>query len=122
MEAVGTSETSVNFYQTAQRNIPGNHFFPRRLENLKSHGMSSSSEASVLTSAGANPTCTPPQVTSLIPTYCQLVNPYLSVNSQDGYTVNQLAIQSVNELVNQQISQVSHSLHSILMLCKKMLT
>jgi hypothetical protein len=37
METIGTSETSVNFYQTTQRNIPeGNHLHTRRRENLKS--------------------------------------------------------------------------------------
>jgi hypothetical protein len=38
MEAVSTSETSVNFYQTIQRNIPeDNHLHTRRRENLRSH-------------------------------------------------------------------------------------
>jgi hypothetical protein len=38
MEAVSTYETSVNFYQTAQRNIPeDSHLHTRRRENLKSH-------------------------------------------------------------------------------------
>jgi hypothetical protein len=38
MEAVSTSETSVNFYQTARRNIPeDSHLHTRRRENLKSH-------------------------------------------------------------------------------------
>jgi hypothetical protein len=38
MEAVGTSETSVNFYQTTRRNIPeDSHLHTRRRENLKSH-------------------------------------------------------------------------------------
>jgi hypothetical protein len=37
MEAVSTSKTSVNFYQTAPRNIPeGSHLQTRRRENLKS--------------------------------------------------------------------------------------
>jgi hypothetical protein len=39
MEAVSTSETSVNFYQTTRRNIPeDSHLHTRRCENLKSHG------------------------------------------------------------------------------------
>jgi hypothetical protein len=38
MEAVSTSETSVSFYQTTQRNIPeDSDRHTRRLENLKSH-------------------------------------------------------------------------------------
>jgi hypothetical protein len=38
MEAVSTSETSVNFYQISERNIPENsHLHNRRRENLKSH-------------------------------------------------------------------------------------
>jgi hypothetical protein len=38
MEAVSTSETSVNIYQTAGRNIPeDSHLHTRRRENLKSH-------------------------------------------------------------------------------------
>jgi hypothetical protein len=38
MKAVSTSETSVNFYQTARRNMPeDNHLHTRRRENLKSH-------------------------------------------------------------------------------------
>jgi hypothetical protein len=37
MEAVSTSETSVNFYQTTRRNIPEDSFHIRRRENLKSH-------------------------------------------------------------------------------------
>jgi hypothetical protein len=38
MEAVGTSETSANFYQTTQRNIPEDgNLHTRRRENLKSH-------------------------------------------------------------------------------------
>jgi hypothetical protein len=38
METVGTSETSVNFYQTTRRNIPeDSHLHTRRRENLKSH-------------------------------------------------------------------------------------
>jgi hypothetical protein len=37
IEAVSTSETSVNFYQTTRRNIPENsHLHTRRRENLKS--------------------------------------------------------------------------------------
>jgi hypothetical protein len=37
MEAAGTSETSVNFYQTKQRNIPEDSYLhTRRRENLKS--------------------------------------------------------------------------------------
>jgi hypothetical protein len=36
MEAVSTSETSVNFYQTARRNIPeDSHPHTRRRENLE---------------------------------------------------------------------------------------
>jgi hypothetical protein len=35
MEAAGTSETSVNFYQTTRGNIPEESHLPtRRLENL----------------------------------------------------------------------------------------
>jgi hypothetical protein len=38
MDAASTSETSVNFYQTTQRNIPeDSHLYTRRRENLKSH-------------------------------------------------------------------------------------
>jgi hypothetical protein len=38
MEAVSTSETSVNFYETTRRNISeDSHLFTRRRENLKSH-------------------------------------------------------------------------------------
>jgi hypothetical protein len=38
MEAVSTSETSVNFYRTTRRNIPeDSHFHTRRSMNLKSH-------------------------------------------------------------------------------------
>jgi hypothetical protein len=38
MEAAKTSETSVNFYQTTQRNNPENsHLHTRRRENLKFH-------------------------------------------------------------------------------------
>jgi hypothetical protein len=38
MEAASTSETSVNFYQTTQRNNPeDSHLHTRRRENLKSH-------------------------------------------------------------------------------------
>jgi hypothetical protein len=37
MEAVSTSETSVNFYETTRRNIPeDSHLYTRRRENLKS--------------------------------------------------------------------------------------
>jgi hypothetical protein len=37
MEAVSTSETSVNFYQTTWRNIPeDSHLYTRRREILKS--------------------------------------------------------------------------------------
>jgi hypothetical protein len=37
MEVVSTSETSVNFYETKQRNIPqDSHLHTRRRENLKS--------------------------------------------------------------------------------------
>jgi hypothetical protein len=40
MEAVSTSETSVTFYQTIQRNIPeDSHLHTRLRENLKSHLM-----------------------------------------------------------------------------------
>jgi hypothetical protein len=40
IRAMITSETSVNFYQTTQRNIPeGSHLCTRRRENLKSHQM-----------------------------------------------------------------------------------
>jgi hypothetical protein len=38
MEAVIASETSLNFYQTTQRNIPkDSHLHIRHCENLKSH-------------------------------------------------------------------------------------
>jgi hypothetical protein len=38
MEAASTSETPVNFYQTAWRNNPeDSHFHTRRRENLKYH-------------------------------------------------------------------------------------
>jgi hypothetical protein len=44
MEALNTSETSVNFYKPAQRNIPSSYLkfrvfwmYCRRRENLKSH-------------------------------------------------------------------------------------
>jgi hypothetical protein len=38
MEAVSTSETSVNIYQTTRRIIPEDkHLHTRRRENLKSH-------------------------------------------------------------------------------------
>jgi hypothetical protein len=38
MEAVSTSEMSVNFYQTTWRNIPeDSHLHTHRQENLKSH-------------------------------------------------------------------------------------
>jgi hypothetical protein len=37
MEAAGTSEMSVNFYQSTRRNIPEDRYlFARRRENLKS--------------------------------------------------------------------------------------
>jgi hypothetical protein len=40
MEAVSTSETSVNFYQTTRRNIPENSYLQtRHRKNLKSHQM-----------------------------------------------------------------------------------
>jgi hypothetical protein len=40
MEAVSTSETSVNFYQSARRNNPEDgHLNTRRLENLKSRNI-----------------------------------------------------------------------------------
>jgi hypothetical protein len=38
IETAGTSETSVNLYQTARRNNPvDSHLHTRRRENLKSH-------------------------------------------------------------------------------------
>jgi hypothetical protein len=38
MEAVGTSETSVNMYQATRSNISeDSHLYTRRRENLKSH-------------------------------------------------------------------------------------
>jgi hypothetical protein len=38
MEAVSTSETLVNFYQTIRHNVPeDSHLHIRRHENLKSH-------------------------------------------------------------------------------------
>jgi hypothetical protein len=37
MEAASSSETSVNFYQTTERNIPEDSLHTRRRENLKSH-------------------------------------------------------------------------------------
>jgi hypothetical protein len=38
MEAVSTSETSVNLYETKRRNIPEDiHLHTHRRENLKSH-------------------------------------------------------------------------------------
>jgi hypothetical protein len=38
LEAAGTSETSVNFYQTTRSNNPeDSHLHTRRRENLKSH-------------------------------------------------------------------------------------
>jgi hypothetical protein len=38
MEAVSSSETSVNIYQTTRHNIPeDSHLHIRRRENLKSH-------------------------------------------------------------------------------------
>jgi glycyl-tRNA synthetase alpha subunit len=38
MEAVSTSETSVNFYQTTRGNIPeDSHLHTHRHQNLKSH-------------------------------------------------------------------------------------
>jgi hypothetical protein len=38
MEAANTSETSVNFYETAWHNNPeDSHLHPRRRENLKSY-------------------------------------------------------------------------------------
>jgi hypothetical protein len=41
MEAINTSETSVNFYQTSRRNIPEDcHLHIRRRENLKSQKFS----------------------------------------------------------------------------------
>jgi hypothetical protein len=40
MEAVRTSETSVNFYETTRRNIQeGCHLHTRRRENLKSQNI-----------------------------------------------------------------------------------
>jgi hypothetical protein len=41
MEAVRTSETSVDFYETTRRNIPeACNLHTRRRENLKSHCLS----------------------------------------------------------------------------------
>jgi hypothetical protein len=38
MEAISTSETSVNFYQITRRNIPeDSHLHTRCRDNLKSH-------------------------------------------------------------------------------------
>jgi hypothetical protein len=37
MEALGTSETSVNFYQTVRCNIPEDSHLLASRENLKSH-------------------------------------------------------------------------------------
>jgi hypothetical protein len=38
IEVVSISETSVNFYETAQRNVPENyHIHTRGSENVKSH-------------------------------------------------------------------------------------
>jgi hypothetical protein len=38
MEAVRTSETSANFYETSRRNIQEDgHIYTRRRRNLKSH-------------------------------------------------------------------------------------
>jgi hypothetical protein len=38
IEAASTSETSINVYQTARRNIPEeSHLHTRRRENLKYH-------------------------------------------------------------------------------------
>jgi hypothetical protein len=43
IEAVSTSETSVNFYQTTQRNIPEDgHFHTERRKNLTSHNVTNS--------------------------------------------------------------------------------
>jgi hypothetical protein len=43
MEAASTSETLVNFHQTARRNIPQDgHLHTRRRENLKSQKFSTS--------------------------------------------------------------------------------
>jgi hypothetical protein len=36
-QSASTSETSVNLYQTAGRNIPEDNLHTRSLENLKSH-------------------------------------------------------------------------------------
>jgi hypothetical protein len=45
MEAVSTSEPSVNFYQTARHNNPGDsHLHTRRRENLKSHKLYTNQE------------------------------------------------------------------------------
>jgi hypothetical protein len=42
MEAVHTSETSVNFYQTTRRNMPEDRYLhTRRYENWKSHNLPS---------------------------------------------------------------------------------
>jgi hypothetical protein len=46
MEAVSTSETSVNFYDTTLCDIPEDSHHPRRLGNLKSHLMLHSSYSS----------------------------------------------------------------------------
>jgi hypothetical protein len=37
MEALSTSETSVNFYETTRRNITESHLYTRCHENLMSH-------------------------------------------------------------------------------------
>jgi hypothetical protein len=47
MEAVSSSETSVNIYQVTRRNIPeANHLHSRLRENLKSHLFTNSMEQS----------------------------------------------------------------------------
>jgi hypothetical protein len=48
METVSTSETSVNFYQTTRRNIPEeSHLYIRCRENLKTHLVNLSGEATL---------------------------------------------------------------------------
>jgi hypothetical protein len=47
MEAVSTSETSVNFYQTTRRNISEDRHHTHRRENLKSHQITLTFEASI---------------------------------------------------------------------------
>jgi hypothetical protein len=53
MEAVSTSETSVNFYQTTRRNIPeDSHLHNRRRKNLKSKINSERKTCKILGSHG----------------------------------------------------------------------